>query len=211
MISIRTIISRLVFLLLALLIACPGTEALSQTTSHKKKRGRKPQATLVAKPESLADSLNSGSSHHLIAFNANIATLIEKGEALLGKPYRVRGIAPWALDCSGYVSYLYKQLGMHIPRSSAALSNFTERVETPQPGDLLFFKGRNTSTKRVGHVALVVANDDGDPIIMHSTCQRGIIKHRLSQMAYFSKRYLFAGRVPQIAKLLSEEMANENK
>lgn len=139
-----------------------------------------------------------------------ISTLISKGEKLLGKPYRAKGIAPWALDCSGYICYLYKQLGLAIPRSSTALSSYTERIDEPQAGDLLFFRGRNASAKRVGHVALVVSNHDGDPIIMHSTTSRGVIKHRLSKDAYFRKRYLFAGRLPQISEMLRTDDSCDN-
>lgn len=131
-----------------------------------------------------------------------LAQLIQKGEQLLGRPYRYRGVSGWVLDCSGYVGYLYSTLGVKIPRSSSGLSAYTQRVQDPQPGDLLFFKGRNSRSSRVGHVALVVDSNNGDPIIMHSTNSRGIIKHPLSSNAYFRKRYLHAGRLPGVEHIL---------
>lgn len=133
-----------------------------------------------------------------------IAQLVSHGERLLGKPYRTRGVAPWPLDCSGYVSYLYRLLGVSLPRSSGALSRVAEPVTDPQPGDLVFFRGRNARSSRVGHVALVVENNDGDLVIMHSTNSRGVIKHRLRADAYFSKRYLFTGRIPWMAQMLQQ-------
>lgn len=133
-----------------------------------------------------------------------LSQLIRSGERLLGKPYRSRGIAPWPLDCSGYVSYLYKMLGVQIPRSSAALSTFVKKVAEARPGDLVFFKGRNASSSRVGHVALVVDNKDGDLTIMHSTNSRGIIKHKLKSSGYFNKRFLYVGRLPWMSEMLKK-------
>ena len=40
--------------------------------------------------------------------------------------------------------------------------------------------------------------------MMHSTNSRGIIIERLSRSAYFSSRYLSAGRVPEMNKLIEE-------
>lgn len=134
-------------------------------------------------------------------FQELVAGVIRHGEKLLGRRYRTRGVAPWPLDCSGYVSYIYSLVGVSIPRSSAALSTFTQRIKDPQPGDLVFFRGRNARSRRVGHVALVVDNQNGDLTIMHSTNSRGIIKHRLSSNAYFRSRYLFAGRIPSLTAL----------
>lgn len=136
------------------------------------------------------------------AITGALAQLIRTGEQLLGRPYRYRGVSGWTFDCSGYVGYLYSTLGIKIPRSSAAISAYTQRIKHPQPGDLLFFKGRNSGSSRVGHVALVVDSNNGDPIIMHSTNSRGIIKHRLSTSKYFSKRYLFAGRLPGVEHIV---------
>lgn len=180
----------------------------------RKKRGRKISRPTVLDSTAKTDEAKSSTTEVIQTEDTELTTLINKliskGEKLLGKPYRASGIAPWVLDCSGYVCYLYNQLGINIPRTSAALSTYTERVAEPKAGDLIFFKGRNASAKRVGHVALVVDNNNGDPIIMHSTNSRGIIKHRLSQVAYFSKRYLFAGRLPEIAEMLKTDDSCDN-
>lgn len=211
MMDIDRRINRLIFTTLLLFFVSGNLYALDKKGKRKRKRRRVIPTASITPKEQIAPPFTLKTDTVLYSsLSDNMKTMIKRGEQLLGKPYKARGIAPWALDCSGYVSYLYKQMGIDIPRSSSALSVFTQRVDTPQPGDLLFFKGRNASAKRVGHVALVVSNDDGDPVIMHSTCSRGIIKHRLSQMAYFSKRYLFAGRVPEVAKLLGEQIKAEN-
>lgn len=172
-------------LLLTIIFSC------SVSASARKKKRRKASAPRV-------EVLHS-------AVTGALAQLIERGEKLLGRPYRYGGVSGWVLDCSGYVGYLYSTLGIKIPRSSAAISSYTKRIANPQAGDLLFFKGRNSRSSRVGHVALVVDGNNGDPIIMHSTNRRGIIKQRLSTSAYFSKRYLHAGRLSGIEHILKSQ------
>ncbi len=172
---------------LVLLVACSALPAKARYAStHPPKEETKRSVQELTPMEQL---------------KAVVSSVIAQGERLLGRRYRTRGVAPWPLDCSGYVSYLYRKQGMSIPRSSAALSAFAHRVDDPQPGDLVFFKGRNASSSRVGHVALVVENNDGDLVIMHSTNSRGIIKHRLNSDQYFRSRYLFVGRIPQVSEL----------
>lgn len=178
---------------------------LPSTPLHaRRQKGKKARTQSKASPKA---SKQEGASTHLAQELDKASTqahpqrrrLIELGETLLGKPYRSRGIASWPLDCSGYVSYLYSKIGLSIPRSSSALSQSVIRTTEPQKGDLVFFKGRNSGSSRVGHVAIVVENLGDDLIIMHSTNSRGIIQHRLSQNEYFRKRFLFSGRIPALA------------
>lgn len=194
-------------LLLSLTLSTQTADAANALARKKKSRRAKKRTEQVCRQAITAELPPTQELGKLDReeLSALIAGLISKGEKLLGKPYCAKGIAPWGLDCSGYICYLYQQLGISLPRTSAAMSAYTERVAEPQAGDLIFFKGRNASAGRVGHVALVVSNHDGDPVIMHSTTSRGIIRHRLSQVAYFSKRYLFAGRLPQISEMLRND------
>lgn len=129
-----------------------------------------------------------------------IADLISYGEKFLGRRYGSIGPEGRRLDCSGYVSMLFSKFGIDIPRSSKGLSAYVSRIEVPQPGDLLFFTGSNARSGSVGHVALVVSNNKGDIVMMHSTF-RGIIKEHLNKSAYFMRRYLHAGRVKEIKKM----------
>lgn len=177
-------------LTICLLVVC---SALPSEAARKRKRKRaKAKTTAVVAP-----IVSSATSPHTPEV---VAQTIRYGERLLGKRYRTRGIAPWPLDCSGYISYIYSLVGVRLPRSSAEQGVHTIRTDNPQPGDLVFFRGRNAKSSRVGHVALVVENNDGDLVIMHSTNSRGIIKHRLRDDAYFRSRMLYAGRIPALAE-----------
>lgn len=150
----------------------------------------------ILRGESPADSLAAQTADK--AAFPFIDKLINLGRTFLGKPYRYRGPSPWPMDCSGYVSYLYSKFDVKLPRSAAAQSLYTDRIrrEDLQPGDLIFFKGRNARSSRVGHVALVVSVDGDDITMMHSRNSRGIVIEKLSRSAYFSRRLVGYGRVP---------------
>ena len=129
---------------------------------------------------------------------ALIKSVVDHGQQLLGLRYRTSGVAKWPLDCSGFVSYIYSLEGIKIPRSSSGLAVYANNIKDPQPGDLLFFKGRNRSANRVGHVAMVISNEDGNIKMMHSSCSRGIVIENLNNNAYYTSRYVGAGRLPEV-------------
>lgn len=144
-----------------------------------------------------------------------VEDLIVLGKRYLGKPYRYRGAAPWAFDCSGFVRFLYGSFGIPLPASSAAISEATTTVEDPMPGDLLFFKGTNRRSNRVGHVAILIEiKKNGAMVMLHSTNSRGIIIEELGRSSYFRQRYLGAKRIPKLyryfdaKKLLQEQDLN---
>ena len=124
---------------------------------------------------------------------------MEHGHELLGHRYRSSGIAPWPLDCSGFVKYIFSLEGIQIPHSSAALSVYTSRLSDPKPGDLVFFRGSNRGSSRIGHVGMVVSNEAGDIKMIHSSSSKGIVIESITGSAYYSSRYMGAGRLPQLA------------
>lgn len=59
----------------------------------------------------------------------------------LGAPYRWGASGPNSFDCSGFTSFVYRQVGVSLPRTSRAQINAGPRVSRAdlQPGDLVFF------------------------------------------------------------------------
>lgn len=59
--------------------------------------------------------------------------------SLLGIYYVYGGSTPAGFDCSGFTSYVYRQVGVSLPRTAAGQQAAARRVSSPQPGDLVFF------------------------------------------------------------------------
>lgn len=59
----------------------------------------------------------------------------------LGAPYRWGAGGPNSFDCSGFTSFVYRQVGVSLPHSSRAQIGYGERISRAdlQPGDLVFF------------------------------------------------------------------------
>ena len=130
-----------------------------------------------------------------------IDSIIEVGKQFLGKPYRYKSESTPMLDCSGFICHIYDHLDLKLSRSSASQAVQTRRIDFAdvQPGDLLFFKGRNISSSAVGHVSMVIEVNDNGLKMMHS-CRRGVIIDDYP-MSYYKERFLFAGRLKEMDEL----------
>lgn len=69
---------------------------------------------------------------------ANI--VIANAKKYLGVPYVWGGTTPSGFDCSGLTSYVYRSVGINLPRVSRDQQNFGTRISphNVQPGDLVF-------------------------------------------------------------------------
>lgn len=57
----------------------------------------------------------------------------------LGKPYVFGDEGPNEFDCSGLMQWVFAHLGVKLPRTAAEQQQATSRVQSPSPGDLVFF------------------------------------------------------------------------
>ncbi|MDZ4182657.1 MAG: C40 family peptidase, partial [Candidatus Cloacimonadaceae bacterium] len=136
-----------------------------------------------------------------------VSHIVDHGSEYLGKPYKFRNPLGNIMDCSGFVGYIYSLEGIRLPRTSRAISESIIKIPLSEVsvGDLLFFKGSSLKSKVVGHVGMVIENRDGKIKMMHSS-RRGIIIDDYPN-AYYSKRFLHAGRIPDLEKLLGGQNA----
>jgi LysM repeat protein len=124
-------------------------------------------------------------------------SLINFGTTYLKTRYRYGGMSEKGFDCSGFTSFVYRNFGYQLPRSSAGQAQKFLGVEKDdiQRGDLVFFNGRRQSGKRVGHVGIVTeVNEDGSFNFIHSSVARGVVISNSAER-YYNKRYVGTGRV----------------
>jgi peptidoglycan DL-endopeptidase CwlO len=82
----------------------------------------------------------------------------------LGVPYVWGGSTPRGFDCSGFVSYVFAQIGVSVPHSSYAQYGMGTPVSISelQPGDLVFFTGASHVGIYIGGGQFIHAPHTGD-------------------------------------------------
>ena len=126
--------------------------ALKQATLQAQRaRAADQQAALRAR---VAPSLAGNLTPTSVPVSGSGARVVQTALKYLGVPYVWAGASPGGFDCSGLVMYVYAQLGVSLPHSSAAQYNCGTHVSRDQlvPGDLVFYGSP------IHHVGIYVGN-----------------------------------------------------
>ena len=142
--------------------------------------------------ENITDDLNIG--YDDIAINS----LLDEAMSHIGARYRSGSKGPHSFDCSGFTSYVFKQLGSANIGSSSRdqyARNVPVSRSEMQRGDLVFFTSPG-SGRGVGHVGIVV---DVDPInqtfnFIHASSSGGVIISN-STDGFYARRFVGVRRV----------------
>ena len=142
--------------------------------------------------ENTVDNLNV--SYDDFAVNS----LLDEAMSHIGARYRSGSKGPHSFDCSGFTSYVFKQLGSEnigcSSRDQYARNAPVSRSEM-QRGDLVFFTSPR-SGRNVGHVGIVV---DVDPEtntfnFIHASSSGGVIISN-STDGFYARRFIGVRRV----------------
>lgn len=118
------------------------------------------------------------------------SSLVQLAYSLIGSPYVAGGNRPSGFDCSGFVQYLYSQIGVSISRSSSTqmLDGVAVSYENAQPGDILIW-GYDSSSPT--HSAIYVG---GGQMIHATNPMQGVISSDVSSWTRGSGTHVIAVR-----------------
>jgi cell wall-associated NlpC family hydrolase len=130
-------------------------------------RARQAAARAVSggRPATPTDSLTTGHSE-----------VVQIALGFLGVPYRWGASSPSGFDCSGLTSYVYRQVGITLPRTSrdqyrAGSHIAADRLDLLRAGDLVFF-GTGGDANQVHHVGIYIGNGQ----YVHAPQQNDVVK-----------------------------------
>jgi cell wall-associated NlpC family hydrolase len=88
----------------------------------------------------------------------------------LGVPYVWGGASPSGFDCSGFIMYVYAQVGVSLPHHAASQYSHGTPVSRDQlqPGDLVFFNGLGHAGIYIGGGQFIHAPHTGDVVKISS-------------------------------------------
>ncbi len=121
--------------------------------------------------------------------NRAVKDLLARARSYMGVPYVWGGTTPDGFDCSGYVQYVYREVGVKLPRTADVQYNEGKRVAwgSEAPGDMVFFE---TYAPGASHVGIYL----GDRQFIHASSS-GCVRVSSLEENYFKEHYLGAKRV----------------
>ena len=143
------------------------------------------------------DGLKEDTLRFYCGNQVTIDSVINFSKKFIGTPYRYGGRTTAGFDCSGFMIFVFKSFGINLPPSSRPQAMVGEKVsrDSIQMGDLVFFKGRSSKSKSIGHVGLVVAvSDTNDVQFIHST-RHGLRLDWISTEPYYKNRFMASRRI----------------
>lgn len=127
--------------------------------------------------------------------SAGLVKLEDFAKSLLGKPYKYASNGPNSFDCSGFTSYVFKNFGISLPRSSKDQANVGEKISKSdlRLGDLVFFDTVGKYDGVISHVGIYLS----DGKFIHASSGSNAKKVVISEIneGYYKEKYVTARRI----------------
>jgi len=174
-----------------------SAKLVSTDTLHAKADSAKKDSVLLIVDTVQRDSVLVPASQ-IHTKNIHPQQVVDYAKTLIGTPYRYASTDPnIGFDCSGFITYVFSHFNILVPRSSIDFTNVGKTIppEKAKPVDLILFTGTDSTEKFVGHMGLVVANQNNQLDFIHSTSGKkyGVTITPFNE--YYHSRYMKTIRI----------------
>ncbi len=130
--------------------------------------------------------------------NIHPEAVVAFAESLVGTPYLYASTDPAkGFDCSGFITYVFNYFQIKVPRSSIDFTNVGKEVivDSAKRGDIILFTGTDSTERFVGHMGIVVSNQNNELQFIHSSSGKayGVVVTPLNE--YYKRRFVKVIRI----------------
>ncbi len=130
--------------------------------------------------------------------NVHPQQVVDFAKTLIGVPYKYASSDPAkGFDCSGFITYIFGHFKIIVPRSSIDFTHVGRTIppDSAKSGDLVLFTGTDSTEKFVGHMGLVVSNQNNELNFIHSTSGKKYGVTITSLNDYYRSRFVKTIRI----------------
>ena len=156
-----------------------------------------PQAVVIPVPDSILTKIEKEEPAIQTGSLSPLA-LVAYSKTLIGTPYLYGSTDPKkGFDCSGFITYVFNHFKVKVPRSSVEFTDVGNEInyQVSKPGDLILFTGTDSTIRTVGHMGIIVNNENHKIFFIHSTSGKklGVTITELSP--YYMSRFVRVSRI----------------
>lgn len=152
----------------------------------------------IALEDSLKKTLPPATSKTINTGNTTPDQLIGFAQTLIGVPYVYGSSNPKVgFDCSGFITYVFNHFNIPVARSSVDFTDAGKPVQVTdaKKGDIILFTGTNPAERIVGHMGLVVSNENSIVKFIHSTSGKQMSVTITDLNDYYKTRFVSVRRI----------------
>ncbi len=162
--------------------------------------GPGPNNVYDVKDTSLKDTLlkDLSPTQNIYTGSTTPVELMQFAETQIGVPYVYSSCDPKVgFDCSGFITYVFNHFHIQVPRSSYEFTHMGRTVPLSQAkgGDIILFTGTDSLATDVGHIGLVVSNDNGVMNFIHATSGKAMAVTVTTFDSHYKKRFVRIARI----------------
>jgi cell wall-associated NlpC family hydrolase len=173
----------------------------------KKENGDPDEKIIAVQPDSLAvdssavkiDTVQLAVNKMVIQTgNVQPQQILDFAKTLIGTRYQYGSTDPAVgFDCSGFITYVFNHFHIRVPRSSIDFTQVgrTVPLDSAKAGDLVLFTGTDSTERHIGHMGIIIGQENGEVQFIHSTSgkQFGVTITPLSR--YYLGRFIRVARI----------------